>query len=223
MRRDADAVALRHAGLEVVQPGQDVAAAGLNESGVARPPRTTRIPPTVSGPAGTPGVAGRGVPLRHDPVGNPTSGKAGRGRVPGVNPRLQPRTAARHRQGQHLRETGDRPPHAAQAPVRGPRHPRMMGWPQDAAPVVSARGVPSLRHRRAARRCAWAISRHPHQKTRWTTSTDWRVDDGNGGTGQPPPGGPRGDRHEHTPIRRHGTGHGARRPDDGDGGSWRSR
>jgi RNA-directed DNA polymerase len=221
--RYADDFALLHEDREVVKPCQDVSAEWLKEIGVALQPSKTRLTHRLSAPHGTPGFDCRSFHIRQYSVGKTKSGKDCRGRLHGCKTRIKPSKAAIQRHVQKLRETVDSQKHADQETLIGKLNPVIIGWTQFYAHVVSARVFQSLGHMLYARLCAWAVYRHPHKKKRWTTSTYGRVDDGKGWTFQPPHGGPRLYRHDHTPIRRHVKVQGSRSPYDGDWVYWSSR
>ena len=89
--------------------------------------------------------------------------------------------------------------------------------------MPSARVLQTLDHTVYAMLKGWAVSRHPNKKKHWITSKYWRVDDGQGWTFQPSPGGACLARHAHTSIQRHVKVQGARSPYDGDWVYWSKR
>jgi len=82
--RYADEIVLRHRDEQLVRPCQELVRSWLSARGLALKPRKTRITPTLTGVAGTPGFEVLGCASRHEPTGTPEVSQRHAGAMAGL-------------------------------------------------------------------------------------------------------------------------------------------
>lgn len=221
--RYADDLVILHEDGEIVERCQEVTSEWLKEMGLTLKSRKTRITHTLTATEEKPGFDFLGFHIRQYPVGKTKSGKDCRGRLHGFKTHIKPSQKAIQRHVEQLRKTMNNHKHAEQEKLIKALKPKIIGWSNYYAHVVSARIFQRLDNIVFAMLYGWAVYRHPNKKKHWITNKYWRVDDGKGWRFQPPSGGLCLPHHSYTPIRRHVKVQGPRSPYDGDWLYWSSR
>lgn len=223
VNRFADDFVVLHADLEVVKQCQEIAAEWLKEMGLELKPSKTRITHTLTVTEGKPGFDFLGFNIRQYPVGKTKSGKDCRGRLHGFKTLIKPSKAAIQRHVEKLREIIDKHKHSKQETLIKVLNPRIVGWSNYYAHVVSSQVFKSLDNTVYMMLRGWAVYRHSKKNKHWIMGKYWRVDQGMGWVFQAPNSKWRLCRHARTPIRRHVKVQGSRSPYDGDWVYWSSR
>jgi len=221
--RYADDLVVLHADRRIVQCCQDLVSEWLKTMGLELQPSKTRLPHTLTVPAGPPGFDCLGFQLRPYPVGQTKAGKDGQGRLQGFKTHITPSKTALQRHVQHLREILHRHRHGTQAALITHLNPVIRGWTQYYAHVVSTRIFQKVDSILYGMLRAWAGYRHPNKNKHWIMGKYWRVDEGRGWVFQPSNSDLRLYPHTQTPIHRHVKVQGVRSPYDGDWVYWSAR
>jgi RNA-directed DNA polymerase len=216
--RYADDFVVLHEDRQVIEQTRQLAAQWLGGMGLALKPEKTRVSHTLTPFQGRVGFDFLGFAVRQYRLGSHRSGAL---RL-GFKTWITPSKASQRRQYAALAALVRRHRQAPQRQLIGTLNPRIRGWANYYATVVSKATFTHPDHRLFGRLLRWARRRHPKKSTRWIVHRYWHTRGANHWVFGEPDGG-RLASHARTPIRRHVLVRRDASPYDGNWRYWASR
>lgn len=217
----ADDFVILHPDLAAIEKARTIVTTWLAEMGLELKPSKTRITHTLQAYQGNLGFDFLGFHIRQYAVGKTHTGHSPHGQPLGFITLIKPSPDAIRRHYATLRDLIDCCQAASQQDLIRLLSPRIRGWAQYYATVVSSQTFSRLDHLVFLKLLHWAYHRHPGKSHHWIVGKYWRLETGHWSFG--PREGRRLFRHTETPIRRHIKVKGTKSFYDGDWLYWATR